>query len=224
MKFDNPTLITITAPTCSGKSYLLDILHNQHGLQKIISTTTRDPRQGEVQGRDYDFITYEQSQLLESTDEFFELIEFRGTRYGVTHSEMRKKMEGPTAPVIILEPKGLEIYHKKCSEMGWNLFKIYVHAPESLRIQRLVNRTIGEIEASVPFNVPPRSRMEAIMRQHTDRTLSICNDERTWINAAAWDVVVPGDNALKAVDMIRHGIAYRNVKRGPAKAFTSPFR
>ena len=56
MKFDRPTLITLTAPTCSGKSYLVDILHREHGLQKILSTTTRDPRQGEIQGIDYDFI------------------------------------------------------------------------------------------------------------------------------------------------------------------------
>jgi guanylate kinase len=221
MKFDRPTLITITAPTCSGKSYLLDVLHKEHGLQKIVSTTTRDPRQGEVQGVDYNFITYKESQQMEDADKFFELIEFRGTRYGVTHTEMQKKMENGTAPVIILEPKGLEIYHKKCTEMGWELFKVFVHVPEKLRIDRLMKRTISEIEAHIPFNTVPSNRIEAVIRTHTDRTMSICNDERAWINASTWDTVVPGDDSVKAINMIKHGVSYRNFKRGPAKIFTN---
>ena len=56
MKFNKPTLITLTAPTASGKSYLLERL-TRMGLPRVVGTTTRAPRQGEVEGVDYYFIT-----------------------------------------------------------------------------------------------------------------------------------------------------------------------
>ena len=163
--------------------------------------------------------------MLERQGAFFELIELRGTRYGVTNSEMKKKMaEGLAAPAIILEPKGLEIYKQKCAEMGWDVFKVFVHVPEKTRIERLVKRTLSEIESNIPFSAAPSNRMEAILRTHTDRLLSICHDERGWINSDTWDVVVPGDDAIKAVEMIKHGVAYRNFKLAPATPFKSPYR
>ena len=64
MNFNHPTLITLTAPTCSGKSYLLDAL-TKDWCSRIVSTTTRPPRPGECEGIDYHFISEEESRRIQ---------------------------------------------------------------------------------------------------------------------------------------------------------------
>jgi guanylate kinase len=233
LKFDNPTLVTITAPTCSGKSYLLNKL-TAGGGGRIVSTTTRDSREGEVDGRDYHFITRQQSIKMEGNDEFFELIEFRGTRYGVTHTEMSDKILGEFAPIVILEPKGLEIYERKCIENGWDIFKIYLHTVERERINRLNKRTAEEVLANCHaystrsklyysstdsvYKEQYESVVPRIIQTHTDRLLSITTEERRWQNMNSWNAIVPGDNADKAIEMLLQGAKLRNRRRQPPQA------
>jgi guanylate kinase len=233
MTFDTPTLVTMTAPTCSGKSYLLDVLSEQNYFTRIVSTTTRDPRPGEKEGVDYFFITSELSRKMEAQGDFFELIEFNGVRYGVTHFEMNKKMSWATAPIVILEPQGLQIYREKCQAQGWNTFQIYVHTDEPTRIERLNARTIKELSFltgssllasrhSEAFDTVLREKMmenlPRVISAHTKRLLSVVNDERSWSNLFNWDAIVPGDDVDKAISMIEQGVKWRNQRNAEPQA------
>jgi guanylate kinase len=227
--FIRPTLITITAPTCSGKSYLLDKLAYNGTVSRIVSTTTRPIRNGEKNGIDYDFISMEQSLELESAGRFFELITFNGTRYGVTHEQMASAMADARPPAVVLEPQGLEIYTQKCRENGWDVFKVYVHTIESERISRLHYRTVNQMWAAIDPAVAPSltsmgdvfrematERLKAsigpIIREHDRRLLSITGEERRWQNSTCWDAIVPGDDVEKAIAMIEQGIQWRNTR------------
>lgn len=230
LKFDHPTLVTLTAPTCSGKSYLLNKL-TEAGAPRIVSTTTRPRRDGEIEGVDYHFISIDESKELEAANAFFELIEFRGTRYGVTHAEMQGKMAGKFAPVVVLEPQGLAIYEQKCREHGWNIYKVYVHTGENERIRRLVKRTTDEVLANLASFTSRSARYDAafasvakekyesvipkIIGTHTDRLLSITGDERRWSNTTLWDTIIPGDDYKKALDMLLVGAVARNRRSAP---------
>lgn len=205
LKFDKPTLITITAPTCSGKSYLLKALVNR-GHGRIVSTTTRTPRKYEEQGIDYDFITMERSLGIERLGEFAELIEFRGTRYGVTKSEMTEKMASDFSPVIILEPTGLAIYEQYCKAHNWDIFKVYVHTPEEERITRLNKRTYDELWLA------QSAKVKEIIDTHTNRLLSMVGDERRWLRLSTWDAIVSGENVEQAIESIEQGIKWRNYR------------
>ena len=212
LKFDRPTLVTITAPTCAGKNYLLDLLMDRFGWSKIVSTTTRPQRAGEKHNIDYRFISLEDSLEIERRDQFAELIEFRGNRYGVTKGEMSMKLHSAVAPMIILEPQGLAIYKDLCYKNNWDVFSIYVHTQESVRIDRLVQRTIAELKVAaltVEFDATP---LQKIVATHTDRLLSITTEERAWSNTQLWDAVVPGDHAEKALTLIELGVARKNRK------------
>jgi len=235
MKFDNPTLVTLTAPTCSGKSYLLNELTSRGIFDRIVSTTTRAMRPGETEGIDYYFITANQSRMMEESSEFFELISFNGTRYGVTHSEMSTKMGAPRAPAVVLEPQGLLIYEQKCREHGWDIFKIYVHVTESMRLERLLQRTLSEAWGvidgldtgnahiySAAFNSVAKEeakvKLSKTINEHHRRTLSITGDERRWQQVTNWDAIVPGDDVEKAIAMIERGIEWRNRRRAAPQA------
>jgi len=233
--FSRPTLITLTAPTCSGKSYLLNEITSRGHLSRIVSTTTRARRDGERNGFDYDFITAARSREIELEGNFFELIEFNGTLYGVTHDQMRRAMACDQPPVIVLEPQGLEIYRQKCHEMGWDVFQVYVHTAEEERVRRLNARTTNEILQAVgklssvnvatfadAFAVVNTEKLTAalpkIVAVHTSRLLSITGDERRWQGKFSWDAIVPGDDVEQAIEMISQGIAWRNRKTAPPVA------
>lgn len=226
MHFDKPTLVTITAPTCSGKSYLLDLMTLDPGYRqgakpfvplfdRIVGTTTRAPRPGEKDGVHYHFLTPEKSAEMEANGEFAELVEFRGNRYGVTKAEMATKMKGERAPIMILEPQGLAIYEKLCRENGWEIFKIYMYTLESVRIQRLNDRTSidardAAMAAAASHDISMLEDIEKIVATHTSRLLSITGEERRWQNASSWDVLIPGDDTAKAIKDIEQGIKWRN--------------
>lgn len=205
IKFKKPTLVTITAPTCSGKSHILNALTRFGLCTRIVSTTTRPARSGEEHGVDYYFITDEQSRRMEASGEFFELIEFNGVRYGVTTEEMRARMGTITPPVVILEPQGLEIYEKKCREHGWDTFKIFVNVPEEVKLERLLKRTTDALRQAGMSE----EAAEALLKEHQRRLLSITGPERMWHMRARWDAIVPGDNLEQALDMIQRGAEWR---------------
>lgn len=209
MNFNHPTLITVTAPTCSGKTYLLEGL-SKLGFKRIVGFTTRGPRPGEAEGKDYYFKTLEEAEQLERDKLLAESALFRGNKYGVTHAEMDGKMGGEFPPIVILEPTGLVSYEKYCQEKGWNIFKVFVSVPEALRIKRLNERTAQDV-----MNAILEGRdgdVIKIISTHSDRLMSITGDERLWQSLHRWDAIVPGDDFVTAVDFIKQGIQCRNTR------------
>jgi len=244
MKFNTPTLVTFTAPTCSGKSFILDHFAKEDTLvtqimrvkkpdwkftpimTRVVSTTTRPMRKGERDSVDYYFISMEQSLQMEKEGLFAELVDFRGVRYGVTHEEMAWKMNGDLPPGVILEPLGLSMYEKYVKEHGWDIFKVFVDTPEAVRIHRLSERTALDIRNGIldllqnvtDIGLLDRADMLTIAEKqlaiHSDRMLSITGDERNWKNANTWDAIVPGDDIHDAIAILEAAIDKRNQERG----------
>ena len=217
--FTRPTLVTLTAPTCSGKSFLLDKLTSRGIFNRIVSTTTRPARPGETEGVDYYFIDVEQSRQIEAEGRFFELIEFNGTRYGVTDAEMQIKMSDGVAPIVILEPQGLEIYRQKCAERGWDIFQVYVNTTEEVKLDRLRARTNAAMTRALRDKTIDKDAATNALAEHARRYKSITGDERRWISLFNWDAIVPGDDVEKAISMIEQGIKWRNRRLAEPKAF-----
>lgn len=217
LKFNRPTLVTITAPTCSGKNYLLEGIERAFGWNRIVSTTTRPQRKDEVEGKDYYFIDHHRSIELETFGELAELIEFSGARYGVTHAEMAVKMAAEVPPMVILEPQGLKAYKKLCSASGWDVFTVYVSTVEEERIRRLNLRTAMDLERVEYLTA---EKAERILSTHTNRLLSITTEERRWSNSTEWNVIAPGDNLSLALEYIKLGVKRRNVLTSTPTPYT----
>ena len=209
--FTRPTLVTLTAPTCAGKSFLLEALA-ERGFERIVSTTDRAPRAGEVEGVHYQFITPEQSKTLEANGMFAELVTYNGTRYGVTNAEMNLKMVGAKPPMVILEPSGLEIYQKYCAARGWDMFSIYVHTPESVRLDRLVERTTGDIVNIFSNGQDLTTAIRKSVEVNNKRLQAVFEQERGWITKNAWSVIVTGTDINVALGQIDQGIDAFNSK------------
>jgi len=76
-------LFVITAPSGAGKSSLIQaLLKNDPSLRLSISYTTRPPRPGEQNGREYHFVDDGEFLAMRGRGEFLESAEVHGYRYG----------------------------------------------------------------------------------------------------------------------------------------------
>jgi len=78
-------LFVVTAPSGAGKSSLIaKLLEDEHGLVLSVSYTTRAPRPGERNGREYHFVDLPAFEAMLERGEFLESAEVHGHRYGTS--------------------------------------------------------------------------------------------------------------------------------------------
>jgi guanylate kinase len=78
-------LFVITAPSGAGKSSLIaKLLQDERGLALSVSYTTRAPRPGEQNGREYHFVDLPAFEAMLERGEFLESAEVHGHRYGTS--------------------------------------------------------------------------------------------------------------------------------------------
>jgi guanylate kinase len=109
-----------------GKGTLIKrLLERDAGLQLAVSATTREPRDSEVNGVDYHFLSEEDFDRRVALGEFLEHAEYAGNRYGTLKSELERPARGivleidvqgarqvrerlPDATLIFIEPPSFE--------------------------------------------------------------------------------------------------------------------
>ncbi len=92
-------LLVITGPSGVGKGTLIrELLKAVPGSELSVSATTRAPRDGEVEGEDYHFLSEAEFADRARRGEFVEHAEYAGNRYGTLRSELERP-----ARLIVLE-------------------------------------------------------------------------------------------------------------------------
>jgi guanylate kinase len=85
----------VTGPSGVGKGTLIKgLLERVPGLELAVSATTRPPRSGEVNGRDYHFLSSEDFDRRVRSGDFVEHAEYAGNRYGTLRSELDRPPPG----------------------------------------------------------------------------------------------------------------------------------
>ena len=80
-------LFIICAPSGAGKTSLVaELLKIDRGIRLSVSYTTRAPRNGEVNGRDYHFVTPEDFKARQAAGEFLESALVHGNHYGTSRA------------------------------------------------------------------------------------------------------------------------------------------
>ncbi len=77
-------LYVVAAPSGAGKTTLVRLLLEREPVQLSISWTTRGPRPGEENGREYHFTTVDEFRAMISRQEFLEWAEVHGNYYGTS--------------------------------------------------------------------------------------------------------------------------------------------
>jgi len=102
-------VFVITGPSGVGKGTLIgELLRRVPDLELSISATTREPREGEVDGRDYHFLTPEQFEERMEADDFLEFATYSGNRYGTLRSEVERCLADGRSVLLEIEVQGAQ--------------------------------------------------------------------------------------------------------------------
>jgi guanylate kinase len=131
-------VFVITGPSGVGKGTLIsELLRRVPDLELSVSATTRPPREGEVDGRDYHFLSPEEFDRRIAAEDFLEFATYSGNRYGTLRSEVRRRLDAGHSVVLEIEVQGARQVRAAMRE-SVQIF-IAPPRPEALR-ERLLGR------------------------------------------------------------------------------------
>jgi guanylate kinase len=146
MRVVSSKVFVITGPSGVGKGTLIGELRERvPGLALSVSATTRAPREGERDGRDYHFLTREEFERRAAANEFLEHATYSGNRYGTLRSEVEDRLAGGDSVVLEIEVQGARQVRAAMPDDSVLVF-IAPPSPEALR-QRLEARGTDSPEA-----------------------------------------------------------------------------
>ncbi len=100
-------VFVITGPSGVGKGTLIrELLQRVPDLELSVSATTRQPREGEVDGRDYHFLTPEQFDERVEQGDFLEFATYSGNLYGTMRTEVERRLSEGHSVVLEIEVQG----------------------------------------------------------------------------------------------------------------------
>lgn len=110
-------LIVYTGASGVGKGTIMKkLLAKNPNLRLSVSATTRAPREGEVDGREYYFVTHEQFDELIAQDGFLEHAEYVGNKYGTPKAAVFKMLDEGFDVILEIEVKGFLQIKKACPD------------------------------------------------------------------------------------------------------------
>lgn len=115
---DKGLLIVLSGPSGVGKGTVRKALFNMPGqnLEYSISMTTRKQRPGEVNGKDYYFVSREEFEKRISEGKFLEYAEFVGNYYGTPLDLVNEKLADGKEVVLEIEVQGALQVREKCPD------------------------------------------------------------------------------------------------------------
>lgn len=184
-------LIVVSGPSGTGKGTIVNRVIQDTNCEFSVSMTTRKPREGEIDGVHYFFVTEEEFVANIERDGFFEHAQAYGNRYGTPKAPIFEKMSKGIDVILDIEMQGA-LQVKKAHNDAVLIFIL----PPSLKVlrERLLGRGTETKEA-------------------VELRLSKTLDEFRYIDE--YDYLVVNDdleNAVKAVEDIIEGKYPKNDK------------
>ena len=100
-------LIVISGPSGAGKDTVCNrLVEEQRNVWISISMTSREPRKGEVNGKNYFFITKEEFEEKIKNEEFLEYAVYNNQYYGTPKSKIEEKLSNGIDVILVIDIQG----------------------------------------------------------------------------------------------------------------------
>jgi guanylate kinase len=138
-------VFVITGPSGVGKGTLIsDLLERIPELELSVSATTREPREGEEDGRDYHFLDPADFDRRATESEFLEFATYSGNRYGTLRQEVERRLDAGRSVVLEIEVQGA----RQVRAAMPSSVQVFIAPPEPAALrQRLLERGTDSPEA-----------------------------------------------------------------------------
>ncbi len=185
----------IVAPSGAGKSSLVNaLLQSEPGLTISLSTTTRSPRPGEVDGKDYRFVTPELFKQERDQGQFLEWAEVHGHFYGTSKTWIEQQMQTGSDVILEIDWQGAQQIRKLIPVVQW----IFIFPPSIEALEERLRKRGQDEEATI------------------ERRLAAAHIELQHAHEA--NFIVINDAFDQALADLRHILAASRLRSGPVMA------
>ena len=126
-------VFVITGPSGVGKGTLIgELCQRVPEVELSVSATTRDPRPGEEDGREYHFLAPETFADRIAAGDFLEWAEYSGNRYGTLRSEVEERTARGAPVVLEIEVQGARQVRETMPEA----VRIFIEPPSPDELRR----------------------------------------------------------------------------------------
>jgi guanylate kinase len=184
-------LIIISGPSGVGKGTIRKRVMDDPSLNLwySVSMTTRQMRPGEVEGRDYYFVTDQEFDFNIARNNLLEWTEFVGHKYGTPLDKLTEKLEAGKNVILEIEVNGTEQVLQKCAAL--KPVSIFIMPPNFPALESRIRGRSTEGEDAIEARLS-KAKKEMLLRDN-------------------YEYVVDNDDATRAVieiqEIIRNEIA-----------------
>lgn len=171
-------LIVVSGFSGAGKGTLMkELLRNYDNYALSISATTRNPREGETDGKEYFFKTVEEFEKMIAQDELIEYAKYVNNYYGTPRAYVEEQLEKGKDVILEIEIQGALKVKEKFPET----LLLFVTPPDAVTLKnRLVGRgteTMEVIESRMQRAAEEATGMDAYDYLVINDDLSTCVKE-----------------------------------------------
>lgn len=179
----------VTGPSGAGKGTLIkELLGRRPELEVAVSATTRKRRPGEVDGKDYYFMSDEEFDAALEDGAFYEHVVYvSGQRYGTLEREIDRILEAGRSCVLEVETQGARAVKRR----DGRAITIFIASPSFEELERRLRERATESAGEISERLALARRQ---MSESPDFDVVVVNDS---IDRAADEIVEVADQHLK---------------------------
>jgi len=186
-------MLMIVAPSGAGKSSLVNaLLQADPGLKLSLSTTTRAPRPGEVDAKDYRFVSTEEFIRERDQGHFLEWAQVHGHYYGTSKPWIESQMQAGSDVILEIDWQGAQQIRKLIPSVQW----IFIFPPSIEALEERLRKRGQDDEATI------------------ERRLAAAHVEL--LHAPEADYIVVNDSFDQALIDLKQILASSRLRSGPA--------
>lgn len=139
------SLFIVCGPAGSGKTTLCDrLLSEFDSVRRVVTSTSRQPRPGEVDGRDYHFLAPEEFRAGIDAGRFIEWAHVHGRYYGTEKKAVLDGLRAGRDLILNIDVQGAELYRTLAREdpdLASRLTTVFIELPSEAELRkRLIER------------------------------------------------------------------------------------